>query len=347
MQTTDLIGTGIALLGTRLLAEGPLLVTQEHDDALQLDLSGHSPQYLPVPFFPHPESPLVFSEFLETMARKGARSIRLFSSTTEADAGLPERIREGFQGTSHLTLGVQTPDHVLAYRPYIHQEACTDLELIEILAFLDQCHSREEIESLLLAQIESPEATLEASLDNLGANPSQHFFDVLCLLFSAPEIHDGDRHAWAELVRSHHVDRNPVFPFIFEGGFQGQIDALGIEETLPGWEEVLEELVLWCGHEGLESWQHRYSMALQDLHYEDPEAVHPVFQLVQDYCPGEVSRFFRSASRAWAFGGINSWNDIPQAGTERYEELTENLFLGIKAAVLTTANWEFEYSPWC
>lgn len=347
MQTTDLIGTGIALLGTRLLAEGPLLLTRSHDEALQLNLSGQSPDFLAAPFFPHPETPLSFSEFLESMAKKGSRSIRMISAVTEAETGLPERIREGFQGTSHLMIAAQTTDHVLAYKPYIHQEACTDLELVEILAFLDQCHSREEIESMLLDQIESPEATLEASLHRLGTNPSRHFFEVLGLLFSSPEMHDEDRHAWENLVRSRHVAKNPAFPFVFEGGFAGKVERLGIEETLPAYEEVLQELILWCGYEGLESWQHRYSMALQDLELEDPEAVHPVFQLVQDYCPGQVSRFYRSASRAWAFGGLNSWNDIPQAGSERYEELTENLLLGIKGAVLTTANWEFEYSPWC
>ncbi len=277
MQTTDLIGTGIALLGTRLLAEGPLLLTRAHDEAIQLNLSGGSEELLSVPFFPHPENPLTFSGFLEEMAKKGASALRMISVMTEDASDIPARIREGFQGTSHLMLAVQIPGHVLAYKAYVHQEVSTDVDY-------------------------------EASRQ---------------------------------------VESDPAFPFVFEGGFTGEIDSTPIQDTLPAYRESLEELILWCGFEGLEAWQHRFALALQDLTLDDPEAVHPVFQLVKDYCPEEVSRFFRSASRAWAFGGLNSWNDLPHTGTERYEELTENLLLGIKGAILTTANWEFEYSPWC
>jgi len=347
MQTTDLIGTGLALLGTKLLAEGPLLLTRKHDETLQLDLTGCSEDLLAVPFFPHPESPLAFSAFLEEMALRGATSIRMISSLTEGETDVPERIREGFQGTSHLMLAVQTQGHVLAYHPYVHQEANTDLEIVEILAFLETCESREEIEELLLQQLDSTTSDLQGLFADQDRSPSRHLIDVLGLLFSSPALPQGDRLAWRRLEESRHVDKAPCFPFLFEGGFEGEVTSLAIDETLPAWKEVLGELVLWCGHQGLETWQHRYSMALQDLEIDDPEAVHPVFQLVQDYCPAELSRFFRSASRAWAFGGINSWNDVPQVGRESYEELTENLLLGIKGAILTTANWEFEYSPWC
>lgn len=81
--------------------------------------------------------------------------------------------------------------------------------------------------------------------------------------------------------------------------------------------------------------------ALSVLNGEGPQVTHPVLDFFDrtDLAP-EAKRLLAGATQAWIFGGMGSWNDLgaPDHLAERYEHVSEALFLALTRAAIVTAN---------
>ncbi|MEZ5988806.1 MAG: hypothetical protein R3F30_06730 [Planctomycetota bacterium] len=186
------------------------------------------------------------------------------------------------------------------------------------------------------------EADFEALLEAQGEQPTRRFFELFEIILQTAEVGDRDRLAWERLWDENRVEVLPAFPFLFDGGFEGQLEGPRARDVMDGYREVLRELVRYCGSEGEPGWAARFALALDDLDVDDPEVVHPVFRLARRLGDPDLFRLFRSCSRAWVFGGPDSWNDVALAGSPDYEELTGRLLHHIKGGILATANQELE-----
>ena len=158
---------------------------------------------------------------------------------------------------------------------------------------------------------------------------------------------DGEAHFWQPRWSVGHRDdpeRNiwdVTYGCIAKLAQTGSPEDLSMDQLSSSLAELLPELALFADNHDLGSYAAQFSRAAGALTAPQPLAETYHSDLADcRLLPLDAQQLLAAAQFAWVFGGMGSWNDLGFDGDEqqRYDDMTEHLFMLLVAAICAAAN---------